>query len=271
MLTAALLYAGACFGFERATRRQGVPQRAALAKGRRRISRMFGVSRTWRMAIAWKEFNYLTGGRVMFVARVVVFSILSGVTWYYADPTTDRDWKALSALLASFAAGFAAVELLVYSCRIVFDETRWQTLSLLMILPIRPRQIMTQKVLGCMLAVLPALFWLGVAIGMDPASILASTRAGVVIHILVNFALLLHFTVLLSLYVKWAALPIAACVVLVFNMCCPVMSIGLVVSDVVGDAGGLMLLAISLMTYWILLLLPLEVEIVNRVADAGSR
>ena len=268
---AGLLYAGACLGFEWGTQRQGVPQRAALARGRRRLSRVFGVSRVWKMAIAWKEFNFLAGGRVMWVARVAAFSVFSAVVWYYVQPIGNDDWRMVSQFLAAAAAGFAAIELVVYSSRIVFDEVRWRTLSLLLILPVSVRQIMTQKVIGCLLAILPALFWLVLAIGLDPASVLATVQAGVLLHVLVNSALLLHFTVLLSLYVKWAALPIATCVVLVFNMCCPVMSIGLVVNDVLGDRSGLLLLVISLLTYWILLLLPLEVEIVSRIADAEAR
>lgn len=270
-VTALVLYAAACLRFEKGTQRQGVPERAALAKGRRRLARVFGVSRAWSMAIAWKEFNFLAGGRVLWVARIIVFTALSALAWFYADPVTNDGLRILCNVLAGAAAGFAALELIVYSCRIVFDETRWQTLSLLLILPMRPRQIMSQKVLGCALAVIPSVVWLAIALWFHPQSVLRETSAGLLLHGLVNFALLLHFTVLLSLYVKWAALPIAASVVLAFNLCCPIMSIGLVVNDALGDASGLLLLSISLLTYWTLLLLPLEVEIVNRVADEGSR
>ncbi len=270
VVSAVVLYLLACVGFERSTLRQGVPQRAALARGRRSLGRTFGVSRVWKSAIAWKEFNFLTGGRVMWVARVVVFSAISALVLFYAEPGMSDDRAMVSQILAVGALGFTAIELVVFSSRIVFDEMRWQTLPLLLILPIRPQQVVTQKVLGCLLALLPGVCWLFFALWLHPTSLVGSTAAGSVAYGLVNFALLLHLTVLLSIFVKWAALPLAVCAVFLFNLCCPVMSIGLVISDALGGADGVLLLGISLVTYWILLLLPLQVEIVSRVEESGG-
>ena len=69
---------------------------------------------------------------------------------------------------------------------------------------------------------------------------------------------------------RWTALPAAVCIVLAFNTCCPVMSIGLILNDLMGDTGGLLLAVITFATYWILLLLPLQIEIVSRVDDAAN-
>jgi hypothetical protein len=266
LMVSAVLFTLACLGFERSTRKQGTPQRATLSRGRRSFRRILGVSRTWENSLAWKEFYFLTGGRVMWILRAALFAGLWCVVNFYG--AGDR------ALIGStFVSGILIVlgiEMLIFSSRILFDESRWGTFPLLLILPISARNLVWQKTWGCLLAGLPGFAWLVVAAVMYPDEIQMVLRQSRFHIVAVDFLLIMHFTALLSLFMRWTALPAAVCIVLAFNTCCPVMSIGLILNDLMGDTGGLLLAVITFATYWILLLLPLQIEIVSRVDDAAN-
>lgn len=266
LLLAGGLFGFACLGFERSTRKQSTQHRTGLSTSRRSFRRVFGVSRTWKHALAWKEFNFLTGGHVMWVVRLGLFGGLSALVYQYGTGPKTTDWPLVSSAISSCVLAVVGCELLIYASRLLFDEARWGTFPLLLILPITARDLVWQKVWGCLLATLPAFGWLCVAIAVYPgelSELVQNTRAPI---IAINFMLLLHVTVLLSLFMRWAALPAAVCVVFLLNSCCPVMSVGFVM----GNTGGLALAAITVATYCILLLLPLQVEIISRVEDAAN-
>ena len=269
VIAAVVLFVLACLGFEWSTHRQANPPRAMTRK-RRSIFRFLGVPRAWTRAIAWKEFHYLTGGRVMWGLRAILFLLVFVVVYTYSKSSSGVDWTMACPALTYCFLVILGIEIIVYASRILFDESRWGTFPLLLILPMSSRQLVTQKVMGTLLALIPGFVWLGVAAWNYPGPITDVLSDQVYIHFAVNFLLLVHFTVLLSVFVKWAALPCAVCLVFAFNSCCPVMSIGLVLGDLLGGPGSVAIAAITVATYWILLLLPLQVEIVSRVEDAAN-
>lgn len=269
LVGAVALFLISCLGFERATRRHGSPIRGPVARSKS-LLRALGVPRAWDRAIAWKEFHYLTGGRVMWCARAAGFGLLLLNLQFFSDSMGGASWRDISQWLALSVLLVGGIESVVYAARILFDETRWHTLSLLLLLPMGTRQLISQKVLGCLLAMLPAGVWLATALWLHPEGPRQLIDHGTFIYAAVNYALLLHFTVLLSLYMRWAAVPAAACVVFGFNSCCPVMSIGLVLGSIAPKGAGLLIVLTTLLIYWILLLVPLQFEIVNRVEDVPN-
>jgi hypothetical protein len=264
------LFVVACLCFERSTLRQTQGRRSTLTRGKRSLGRVLGVSRVWNNALAWKEFHFLAGGRSMFLLRSIVLAILAGVIVYYGKWGTNTDWSLVSRTLGGCVLAVLGIEILVYATRILFDESRWGTFPLLLILSVSPRRLLWQKTQGCLLALLPGFVCLLFAWWLFPGDRVQGLRDGRAVYFGINFLLLVHFTVLLSLFLKWVALPAAVCVVFVFNTCCPVMSIGWVLNDLLAESGGVFLLLITVVTYWILLLLPLQVEIISRIEDAGN-
>ncbi|MFK7820432.1 MAG: hypothetical protein AB8G99_17055 [Planctomycetaceae bacterium] len=270
LVLSAILFGIACLGFERSTLRQNQGNRAGVGRARKGFGRLFGVSRVWKNALAWKEFYFLTGGHGMFLLRTILFGVLGLVVFSHGKWGTSTHWSLISQTLGGCALGLVGFECLVYATRVLFDESRWGTFPLLLILPMSPKRLLMQKALGCLCALLPGLLCLGIAWCVFPGDRIQGLRDGRVVFIGINFLLLLHFTVLLSLFLKWVALPAAVCLVFLFNTCCPVMSIGLVLNDLMAESGGILLLSITMLTYWILLLLPLQVEIISRIEDAGN-
>lgn len=260
----------AALGLEKASRRQGVKRPTILSRNRGSLRRLFGVSRAWKWAIVWKEFYYLTGGPVMWVFRVVAFVLVTVAIHLYVANAGQTDQK-LYELLAIAALIAMAVEMIVFATRVLFDDVRFGTFPLLAMLPTTAWRIVGQKILGCALALIPALGFLTLTISLSPNPIVAAVPTGILMSGLVNFALLIHATLLLSLFLRWAALPAAVCVVLAFNSCCPIMSLGLVLSNRLGEVGGVPLLLVTLGAYWLLLLLPIEIEIVSRVDEIALK
>jgi hypothetical protein len=107
-------------GFDRFTREQkGVaPSRGLLLRTRRR-SRWLGAGPVWGDGLAWKDFNFLAGGRPMVIVRVFVYSLLTFglVTWWAVDRgiwanTTSAEAPWMAVLLVAALAVESSVLLL---------------------------------------------------------------------------------------------------------------------------------------------------------------
>ena len=112
------------------------------------------------------------------------------------------------------------LELSFYASRVFRDEVQWKTLPGIMMLPLSTARIAYSKIVGCLLGLLPALvFFLGVSLAHPQgipvaAEILTSTEIWILI---VQIVLFLHLATLLSLMVKWGALPLAVAVLVVIE------------------------------------------------------
>lgn len=135
------------------------------------------VSRPWqRLPLAWKDFNFMAGGRFGFYLRLFMVGLILlgayGVAWssyqreleYAADVNNDyydkaainaRFWEQFSAITIVLAAWIAGLELLLITGRIFGAERRNLTLSSLVALPWSVGKIIRQKILGCLAVLLP--------------------------------------------------------------------------------------------------------------------
>ena len=268
---AVVLFVISCLGFERGTNRQSEPGRLSQPRGRGGVlARTLGVSRAWRYAIAWKEFYFLTGGRVMWAFRWFALLLLMAGILSVTGGETEKQWNTAATTFSLCLQVVVVAELVAYASRILFDEVRWRTLPVLLILPISSRRLMVEKVAGCAIALVPTLSWLTFALCLD-SDLRDGLNVGLTIQILINLAILLHLTILFSLRARWAALPLAAMVVFALNACCPVLMVsGMVLQTASGRIDYLAPIVV-VATYWLLLLLPLELEILNKVENAGEQ
>jgi hypothetical protein len=193
-------------------------------------ARWLSPGRAWVNPLVWKDYHFLTGGQFVLVVKVVILLAIYPVLYAYFE--WDRrfhagyplPWEAIIGMHLAVATGLFALESSIYASRIFHDEIRWQTMSALLTLPRSIEYVAYSKVAGCLLALLPtALFVLldgcllptglyGVGeVLVDPA-----LWTGVLIA-----SVFLHLIVLLSLFVKWGALPLAFVTTLMCFYCCP--------------------------------------------------
>ena len=138
------------------------------------------VSRPWqRLPLAWKDFNFMAGGRFGFYLRLFLAGLILlgafGIAWksyqqnlewaatnsryspdYYSKASIDaRFWELFSVIAIILAGWIAALELLLITGRIFGAERRNLTLSSLVALPWSVGKIIRQKILGCLAVLLP--------------------------------------------------------------------------------------------------------------------
>jgi hypothetical protein len=260
-LAAALAFFGAAWlGFDRFT--TDAPARGGmnvLAGGPPR--RWFRPGRAWKRALAWKDFHFLAGGMPWLLLRVVVLAgvaaALAHLEYVEAAPFVGigswRDlrlhqWLTLlgkSPMLVALVGG--AVEMSVVASRIFREEVHGRTLVGLLMTPHSTAAVAWQKVLGCLLGLLPAAACFAAGAALDPDSFFDGLResSGSLQpwYYLLMFVTFLHLTALLSLIVRWGALPLAL-VITVFAMSCLFMPVFLI-SAPAAMATGSMLAALA--------------------------
>lgn len=257
------------------------PQTETAMHGESPTTRRLTVGRCWSLSLTWKDFVFFTGGRLFLASNALIcFLLIAGFAWYQYLTTPwlgirlngDMAWTAfvtLSILLQ--------VEILLYSSGILFAEVRQSTLSSLAMLPVSPVRILLEKAAACVIAVLPAIFCLLIVFLMDPSGISGQLSATMIMSWLTVVLLSSHLTILLSLYTRWAALPLAILLTAGSFLCCPMLTMTtFLLTDIVARSHnfrGTLLLGclVNLTWLWLFVLLPIELEIVKRWKTLGQQ
>jgi hypothetical protein len=210
--------------FDRFTRYVDVsaPTRGGVPTGRRRWS--LATGRTWRWALVWKDYHFLMGGHVAALTKPWLYAGTFLGLWWWRDSAWTVTGFRFEDLVGVVMLTLIAGELCLAASRLFHDELKWGTLSSLAVLPHATWRIAVEKVGGCLLGLVPALIALVCVTVLVPGSFswlrtLQSAEAEDVVWWLmaVHLLVLLHLTVLLSLYVKWGALALAVAVLLVLD------------------------------------------------------
>lgn len=236
--------------------------------------RRFAVGRCWRLPLVWKDFLFFTGGRSFFAVKLFAYGgfVAAAIIWQWIDRfhfsyllQNDFAWLVFVTLFIGLN-----VEAMLYASGSLFSEVRQSTLSSLAMLPYRTERILLEKLGAAALALVPVLLWIAVVALMDWPTVRNHLSATMIVSAAFVLLLNVHLTVLLSLYTRWGALPLALLITLSALTCCPIL-----VLPVFGMAGmlarshnleiGLLLGAVLNMVWgWLFVLLPIELEIVNR-------
>jgi hypothetical protein len=152
--------AGAAFflvswvGFNLLTRtsKDAGPARGLLPTSVSRL-RGLGVGRVWRLALAWKDFFFVSGGVSGIIVRFAALAALLGLVALVWGPGIDAESFGAAVLLIMLGVGF--VEALVQATRIFRVEAQWRTLPALVMLPKSVHEIVYAKALGCMIGFVP--------------------------------------------------------------------------------------------------------------------
>ncbi|MBS0264858.1 MAG: hypothetical protein JSS02_23180 [Planctomycetes bacterium] len=225
--TAAVLFFLAWIGFRRFTRHSG-DQRGPRAD---LTARFIGLgrhrrSRPVRYPLAWKEFHFVAGGLQTQILKFVVYGILVLLTLWAADRYYSYTLADSGKFVALGMLGLLTFEACLYASRVFHDEWREHTLPLLAMVPGKPSRMIAGKLLGCLPALLPALFWLFAGCVIWPAG-LSELGLCLILPSRWFYGLLLllfmTLTAFFSMIVRWGSLPLAATVMaagMFFSSCC---------------------------------------------------
>jgi ABC-type transport system involved in multi-copper enzyme maturation permease subunit len=233
------------------------PSRGLLQR-RTGMFRWFAAGRAWSNPLVWKDFHFLTGGNAFAVLKFVLYGlalgVILGLQWSfptgYGDPWEDGLHMHFAVLLTGLL-----IEAAISASRIFMDEIRMQTMVNLLTLPRSIAYVAYSKVLGCAVGLLPGLVWVGIDVtcflpnGFNDAFETVTSPGFWVSVVVLN--LFLHLTVLLSLFVKWGALPLAFLITLMSSYCCPIFLIAFMFAGPRGNDAEAALIVIGIL--WIML------------------
>ncbi|MCA9085333.1 MAG: hypothetical protein KDA81_14820, partial [Planctomycetaceae bacterium] len=233
------------------------------------------VGRCWSAPLVWKDFLFMTGGKPFFIVKLVAYALLAcGFAWFNRH---QHNWHGewLNAELTSTALrtviGFLTVEALLYSSNSLFLEVRQQAIGPLRMVPIPTSVALFQKAAACFIAMLPGMMT-ALALIIYRPSVLWSDRGVAEQTIAWLFVVFVstHLTVLLSLYVRWAALPLAVLATSISFGCFVPLIMGMnAITRSVAAVNGIPFhvwtgVAVNFVWLWLFVLLPIEIEIVRR-------
>lgn len=199
--------------------------------------RWLSPGRVWAMPLVWKEFYFSAGGSWFFVFKLAgVCALTLGLLTFSEFVPGTLDGEAIAILLFQVITLTSVGELCVTASRLFHDELRRQTLSSLMVLPRSLGYLAYSKVLGAVLGAGSTLIFLvPVALFVTIPS-LDQLLNSELLGLGFTLVIFLHLIVLISLFVKWGALPLAIVMMVPITACCPVWSLMMVVRmSVTGD------------------------------------
>jgi hypothetical protein len=206
----------------------GGATRGILLKSTTRV-KFLSPGRCWGNPFAWKDFQFIGGGYSFLVGKLLVYvGLFAAITLIALSP---NNWVGVMlsdspVVYFQLMLGIVVLEACVSASRIFHDEIRLQTMSSLLMLPKSIPYIGYSKAIGCLLGLMPALGCL-TASAMFLPSMSEVTAVGILLDprvwaAVMTFLIFLHLVALLSLFVRWGALPAAIFLMGPVSVCCPV-------------------------------------------------
>ncbi len=237
--------------------------------------RRFTVGRCWRLPIIWKDFLFFMGGKSFLLMKLIGYGcLLGGFVWFHQlERPGSVEWLSRDLTRVAFGTVTAllTVEMLLYSSNSLFLEVRQSAIPALRMLPIPTPIILAQKVGACLIALSPALLGLAVLMIYDGEAFFGHPHFSEQVVAWLFIALLsTHLTILLSLYTRWAALPLAILLTSISFPCIAGAAVGLTkitqeTAELNGISWGIWFgVLVNFVWMWIFVLLPIQVEVVNR-------
>lgn len=186
--------------------------------------RFLGSGRAWSDAIAWKEFHFIAGGWTYMLLKFVVYgAVAAGFAMYVHDALPGQFRATLGTRMMASAVLVAMVESGLYAARIFEEEIKQKTLAALIVLPISTFRIALSKVTGCLLGLIPACLFLLLGCVIDPSgfsNVLATLADWRWWFGVSYFLIFLHVIALLSVLLRWGALPLTLSIMILPAWCC---------------------------------------------------
>ncbi len=135
---------------------ESAPRRGGVFR-RQRFLRGLGAGRAWQRALAWKDFYFLTGGKVWVLGKFLIYGLplVAMVCWperWGGSPKLE----VFGFITMTITWWLLVIELAFIAASIFKTERQGQTLSTLAVLPMSLRRIARQKIAGTLPALIPA-------------------------------------------------------------------------------------------------------------------
>lgn len=227
----------AIFNWRTREQKVAAPSRGIVLKAGGK-GQWISAGRCWSKPLLWKDFNFLTGGKGAFIVKTLALLLLGGVVYFY-----NYQWRRLNGGVSGFEGRIlrstgefilqfswlaCALELAIQAGRVFKSEVKWGTHSSLMTLPLPPGSMVTQKIVGCLLGIIPYFVFLIIGMILVPSEVDSFFSAlfrgdgeGLALLIIFfgAFVLWLYLTAFYSLILKWGALPLALLTVFMGTQC----------------------------------------------------
>jgi len=237
-------------------------------------ARRWLVRRPRLMPIAWKEYVYFTGGHGFLLAKFAAGGLLYfGFQLVQTDGGRSVSWELSNDAGVDLFRTFALiifVELLLYSSGCLFYELRQATQSTLGTLPISATRVLLEKLAGCVVSLVPMVFWLILTIIMGFQGVSRYCSLTMVVSYFIMLGFSTHVAALLSLYTRWAALPLTILCSgpAFFCLALPIYGFTSVTMAAAGTHGlpvsSVLVILVNLFWTWLFVMLPLEIWIRDR-------
>lgn len=129
------------------------PKKAPTDGKRRRLA--WFIRPSPRLALIWKEFHFMVGGRRGFWIRLACAITVAALVCWEESASYFPSIESTGKQIVFYMGLCAGLDLLLIAGRIFGAERRLQTLSGLVLLPWTTGKLIRQKVLGCLPALLP--------------------------------------------------------------------------------------------------------------------
>ena len=206
----------------------GGASRGVILKSTSRVQ-FLSPGRCWSNPFVWKDFQFIGGGYSLFVGKllayVMLFALVCAVSVY------NRNWLGINlndvgGVYFGCMLAILIIEACISASRVFHDEIRLQTMSSLLMLPRSIPYIGYSKAIGCLMGLAPAAICLaGSALLLPNFRIANFAKLLIEPHFwatVMGIMIFLHLVALLSLFVKWGALPMAFFMMGPISTCCPV-------------------------------------------------
>jgi len=227
-LAAAVLFFAFSWAMFDVCSREELP--ASPARGffsrRRFATGLLSCGRVWSSPLIWKDFHFITGGKPMMLGKIFLYGLLNAFVVYIVQTSSwiDLDHEVVGGTMMSCMFVALLLEPALYAGRIFREESKWKTLSSLVLLPSTIPEIVYPKIAGCLIALVPAAAWFFLGLLIFPEGffdtiedILDEVESWFMI---VQYIFFLHLVLYLSLLIKWGAAPLAFALVYVVNGFC---------------------------------------------------
>lgn len=204
---------------------ESAPRRGGVLRRRAFLHRL-GAGRTWKRALAWKDFYFLAGGKVWILAKYLIYGLplLATVCWpeKWGGPPPLKIFGFITMWIAWL---IFCIELAFVAASIFKVERQAYTLSTLATLPMSMQRIALHKIIGVLPALLPTITYFALGCLCIVPSIFKQITGGsqaygtgsitallVIAYTAAQGVFFLLLTANLSLRVKRGALPLAIAV-----------------------------------------------------------
>ena len=187
------------------------PERRLVAKKKRS---MFSPGRAWPQALMWKDFFFVHGGYGMSLIKFIAYGMaLFSLCTFFGYTTRSYSIQEIGMTMFWTMLIVILIEISLISARIFHVEIQWKTLVSTAMLPESMAKIAYTKVLGSLLSILPAFFYLSLGVlfslremRYDSGLVFAEPGFWMMCAEILFFW---HLTAFLSTYIKWGALPLS--------------------------------------------------------------